>query len=182
TRFDCDWSSDVCSSDLAPTADVTAFDLYTQAKSLLLNISFSAKNLSNMLQAVDLLEKAVARDSSFFQAYCLLASVHTSIYFLGNEHTPARLASAEAAIESASRMRPNAGETHLARAENLYRGYRDYDGALAELDVAGRTLPNDSRIPQLAGYIVRRRGNQEEALQYLLRSLELDPRNFLTLQ
>src|SRR5216110_1971394 len=76
----------------APTADVTAFDLYTQAKSLLLNISFSAKNLSNMLQAVDLLEKAVARDSSFFQAYCLLASAHDSIYFLGNEHTPARLA------------------------------------------------------------------------------------------
>jgi len=148
----------------------------------LLNISFSAKNLSNMLQAVDLLNKAVARDPSFFQAYCLLASAHDSIYFLGNEHTPARLAAAEAAIESASRMRPDAGETHLARAENLYRGYRDYDGALAELDIAGRTLPNDSRIPELAGYIVRRRGKQEEGLRYLLRSLELDPRNFLTLQ
>ena len=174
--------SEINAIERAPTADVTAFDLYTQAKSLLLNISFSAKNLSNMLQAVDLLEKAVARDSSFFQAYCLLASAHDSIYFLGNEHTPARLAAAEAAIESASRMRPDAGETHLARAENLYRGYRDYDGALAELDIAGRTLPNDSRIPQLAGYIVRRRGNQEEGLQYLLRSLELDPRNFLTLQ
>jgi len=165
-----------------PTTDVTAFDLYTQAKSLLLNISFSAKNLSNMLQAVDLLNRAVARDPSFFQAYCLLASAHDNIYLLGNEHTPARLAAAEAAIESASRMRPDAGETHLARAGNLYRGYRDFDGALAELDIAGRTLPNDSRIPELAGYITRRRGKQEEGLQYLLRSLELDPRNFLTLQ
>src|SRR5206468_2520990 len=111
--------SEISAIERAPTADVTAFDLYTQAKSLLLNISFSAKNLSNMLQAVDLLEQAVARDSSFFQAYCLLASAHDSIYFLGNEHTPARLAAAEAAIESASRMRPDAGETHLARAENL---------------------------------------------------------------
>src|SRR6266513_1010241 len=165
-----------------PTADVTAFDLYTQAKTLLLNTSFSAKGLSNMLQAVDLLNRAIARDPSFFQAYCVLASAHDSIYFLGNEHTPARLAAAEAAIESASRMRPDAGETHLATAENLYRGYRDYDGALAELDIAGRTLPNDSRIPELAGYITRRRGKQEEGLQYLLRSLELDPRNFLTLQ
>src|SRR5437763_15082892 len=174
--------SEINAIERAPTADVTAFDLYTQAKSLLLNISFSAKNLSNMLQAVDLLNRAVARDPSFFQAYCLLASAHDSIYFLGNEHTPARLAAAEAAIESASRMRPDAGETHLARAENLYRGYRDYDGALAELDIAGRTLPNDSRITQLAGYIVRRRGNQEEGLQYVLRSLDLDPRHFLTLQ
>src|SRR5438270_3358983 len=76
--------SEINAIERAPTADVTAFDLYTQAKSLLLNISFSAKNLSNMLQAVDLLEKAVARDSSFFQAYCLLASAHDSIYFLGN--------------------------------------------------------------------------------------------------
>src|SRR6266699_383744 len=174
--------SEINAIERAPTADVTAFDLYTQAKSLLLNTSFSAKGLSNMLQAIDLLNRAVARDPSFFQAYCVLASAHDSIYFLGNEHTPARLAAAEAAIESASRMRPDAGETHLARAENLYRGYRDYDGALAELDIAGQTLPNDSRIPQLAGYIVRRRGNQEEGLQYLLRSLELDPRNFLTLQ
>src|SRR6184192_2197772 len=174
--------SEINAIERAPTADVTAFDLYTQAKTLLLNTSFSAKGLSNMLQAVDLLNRAIARDPSFFQAYCVLASAHDSIYFLGNEHTPARLAAAEAAIESASRMRPDAGETHLARAENLYRGYRDYDGALAELDIAGRTLPNDSRIPQLAGYIVRRRGKQEEGLQYLLRSLELDPRNFLLLQ
>jgi tetratricopeptide (TPR) repeat protein len=165
-----------------PTTDVAAFDLYTQAKTLLLNTSFSAKGLSNMLQAVDLLNRAIARDPSFFQAYCVLASAHNHIYFLGNEHTPARLAAAEAAIQSASRMRPDAGETHLARAENLYRGYYDYDGALAELEIARRTLSNDPRIPELAGYIVRRRGKQEEGLQYLLRSLELDPRNFLLLQ
>jgi len=79
-------------------------------------------------------------------------------------------------------LRPEAGETHLARAENLYRGYYEYDGALAELDIARRTLPNDPRVPELTGYIVRRRGKQEEGLQNLLRSLELDPRNFLTLQ
>jgi serine/threonine-protein kinase len=166
----------------APTADVTAFDLYTQAKTLQLNTSFSANNVANLLQTVDLLNRAVARDPSFFQAYCLLASAHDNIYFLGNDHTPARLAAAEAAIDSASRLRPDAGETHLARAENLYRGYYDYDGALAELDIARRTLPNDPRVPELTGYIARRRGKQEEGLQNLLRSLEIDPRNFLTLQ
>ena len=33
---------------------------------------------------------------------------------------------------------------HISRvAQNLYRGYRDYDGALAELEVARQTLPND---------------------------------------
>ncbi len=49
--------SEINAISRAPTADVTAFDLYTRAKSLFLNISFSAKLLSNMLQAVDLLNQ-----------------------------------------------------------------------------------------------------------------------------
>jgi len=175
-------ASEKSAIERAPTADVTAFDLYTQAKTLLLNTSFSANNVANLLQAVDLLNRAVGRDPSFFQAYCLLASTHDTIYFLGNDHTPARLAAAEAALDSASRLRPEAGETHLARAENLYRGYYDYDGASAELEIARRSLPNDPRVPELTGYVARRRGKREEGLQHLLRSLELDPRNFLTLQ
>ena len=59
-----------------------------------------------------------------------------ALYFLGFDHTPARLALAEAAVQAASSSPSDAGETHLARAQNLYRGYLDYDGALAELEVA----------------------------------------------
>ena len=78
--------------------------------------------------------QAVARDPSFFEAYLPAGLTPTTIlYFLGNDHTPARLALAEAAIQSAFRLRPDAGESPLARAENLYRGYLDLDGALAEL-------------------------------------------------
>ena len=164
-----------------PTADVQAFDLFSRAKSLTLTLSFSANVRPELLQAVDFLNQAVARDPSFFDAYCELAYTHDELYFLGLDHTPARLAQAEAAIQSAFKLRPDAGEAHLARAENLYRGYLDYDGALAELEVARRTLPNDPHIPELTGYILRRRGKQEEALQYLQRALDLDPRNFFTL-
>ena len=88
---------------------------------------------------------------------------------------------AEAAIAHAFQLRPDAGEAHLARAENLYRGHLDYEGALAELDIARRTLPNDPRIPELTGYIVRRQGKFEEGLHKLERAVELDPRNFFTL-
>jgi tetratricopeptide (TPR) repeat protein len=97
-----------------------------------------------MLQVIDLLNQAVARDPSFFKAYCLLAAAHDQLYFYGLDHTPARLASAEATVEKAFRIRPNAGEAHLARAYHLYNGYLDYDGALAELEVARRSLLNDS--------------------------------------
>src|SRR5205814_10665027 len=101
---------------------------------------------------------------------------------LGTDHTPARLAMAEAALQAATRLRPDAGETHLARANYLYYGRRDYAGALAELEIARRALPNDPRLLELTGYILRRRGQQEEGLQNLQRAAELDPRNFNTLQ
>jgi TolB-like protein/class 3 adenylate cyclase/Tfp pilus assembly protein PilF len=166
----------------APTRDLVAFDLYSRAKSLMLTTSFSAIGGQNLRKAVDLLEQALARDSSFFLAQCQLAYAHDNLYFLGLDHIPARLAAAQAAVEAAFRLQPDAGEAHLARAEHLYRGYLDYDGALAELEIARKSLPNDPRVFELTGYIARRRGQQEEALRNLQRAVELDPRNFFTLQ
>jgi len=165
-----------------PTADLNAFDLYTRAKNLLLATIFSGTGDANLVQAVDLLNQAVARDPSFFQAYCQLAYAHDLLYFLGHDRTPARLAMVEAAVQAASRLLPDAGETHLARAENLYRGYLDYDGALAELEVAVQTLPNDPRVFELKGYIERRQGQWTEAIRDLERAAGLDPRNVFTLE
>ena len=165
-----------------PTADLTAFDLYARAKDLLLMTSFSSDAKTKLLGAADLLNQVVTHDPSFFQAYCQLAYTHDQLYFLGHDHTTARLALAEAAIQAAFRLRPNAGEAHLARAENLYRGYLDYDGALAELEVARHTLPNDSQLFELKGYIQRRQGRWEESTQNLERAADLDPRNLSTLQ
>ena len=103
----------------------------------------------------------MAHDPSFFQAYCELVLSHGRLYFYGLDHTAARLALAEAALTAASRLRPDAGETHLARARNLYWGYLDYDSALAELEIARRTLPNEADIFGLTGFIQRRRGHWE---------------------
>jgi TolB-like protein/Tfp pilus assembly protein PilF len=164
-----------------PTTDFIAFDLYNRAKNLLaLRLSSGLK--ANLLQAVELLNQAVARDSSFLQAHCQLAYAHDQLYFLGFDHTPARLALAEAAIERAFRLRPDAGETHLAHARNLYHGQLDYGGALAELEVARQTLPNDARIIRMMGYIQRRQGRWQESTQNLERASDLDPRNTETLQ
>jgi TolB-like protein/Tfp pilus assembly protein PilF len=161
-----------------PTTDMSAFDLYAHAK-VLLHVPSSPE--AETLQAVDLLNQAVARDPSFFDAYCQLAYAHGWLYFLGVDHTSARLASAEGALQAASRLRPDAGETHLARGQNLYWGYRDYDGALAELEIARQSLPNDARIFGLTGSIQKRQGHWEESIRNLQRAAELDPRDSDTL-
>jgi len=167
----------------APTADLTAFDLYSRAKNLVLAWSYALERADNLVKAADLLNKAVAHDPTFFQAYCQLVWVHDEIYRHRVDRTPARLALAEAAVESALRLRPDGGEAHLARAGHLYRGYLNYDGALAELEIASQTVPNDARLFELKGYIERRRpgGSEEEALRNFKKALDLDPRNVLIL-
>ena len=166
-----------------PTTDVVAFDLYSQAKTIVLTKSQSFTFARDLRQAIESLDQAVKRDPAFFDAYCLLAYAHERLYLTtGGDHTAARLAQAEAALGAATRLRPGAGETHLARAQYLYFGLRDYAGALAELESARRSMPNDARIFELTGYIFRRRGQLDEGLRNLLRALELDPRNFSILQ
>jgi serine/threonine-protein kinase len=158
----------------APTSNLAAFDLYARAKDLL-RIANPGK--AEWLQAIDLLDQAVARDPSFFDAYCQLATAHGQLYSLDFDRTPDRFALAAAGAEAAGRLRPDAGETHLARARNLYYGPREYQSALAELELAGRTLPNDPQVAELKGYIERRQGRWDESTRDLERAIELDPRN-----
>jgi tetratricopeptide (TPR) repeat protein len=161
-----------------PTTDLVAFELYSRSLSLPKTTRGSPDSAR---QAIDLLNQAVARDPSFFDAYIELAVHHDQLYLFGYDHTPARLASAEAAIQEAFRIRPNAGRAHWARAYHLYNGYLDYEGALAELEIARQTLPNDPLIFRLTGFIQRRQGRWEESISSFERALELDPRNVNTL-
>jgi TolB-like protein/predicted Ser/Thr protein kinase/Tfp pilus assembly protein PilF len=165
-----------------PTANVTAFNLYSRAKSLLLMATFGTRVRANLLEAADLLNQAVVNDPSFFQAYCQLASVNDLLYFLGEDHTPERLALAETAIQAAFRLRPNAAEAHLAHAGHLFRGNLDYERALAELEIARRTIPADPRIFELKGHIERRQGNSIQSVQSFEQAIDLDPRNVFILQ
>jgi len=165
-----------------PTVDLSAFDLYSRARNLLLIASYRPSGRENLLRAVDLLNQAVTHDQGFFQAYCQLASAHDLIYFSGFDRTFARRAAAEAAVQTAFRLRPGAGEAHLARAEHLYRCYLDYRGAAAELLLARQTLPNDPRFFELQAYIERRLGLWEESTRDFERAVDLDPRNVVTLE
>src|SRR5213079_1182610 len=103
-----------------PTQDLVAYDFYVRAVSMIYNAQVSlgpaaetpsdaSKTLS---EAVELLNKAVARDPSFFLAYCQLALAHDLIH-ADTDSTPARLALAQSAIDSAFRLRPDSGEAHL---------------------------------------------------------------------
>src|SRR6266496_4368883 len=130
-------STEKAAIDEPPTTNLVAYDAYLRAKDLINGISFSTRAKEDLFQAVQLLGQAVARDPSFFLAYGELAGAHDRIYFLGFDHTDARLKLAETALQSIRRLRPDSGETHLALAQHLYWAYTDYARARVELAAAG---------------------------------------------
>jgi serine/threonine-protein kinase len=165
-----------------PTADLVAHDLYIRAKALIATALYSTPQAESLFEAVRLLNQAIERDPAFALAYYQLAHSHDKLYFGGVDHTPARLAMADAAIQSLARLRPDSGEAHLAVAKHLYWGHHDYDRAREELSLAKKSLPNDPLPFVLTGYIDRRQGRWPESTKSLERAVELDPQNPAVLQ
>jgi len=165
-----------------PTKDLAAYDLYARAKTLIETSLFSTPQNESLFEAARLLNQALQRDPAFALAHYQLANAHDLLYFLGADHTPARLAMADTAIQSLLRLRPNSGEAHLAVAKHLYWGYLDYDRAREKLNLAQKSLPNDPLPFLLAGYIDRRQSRWDESTKNFERAIELDPQNPIILQ
>jgi TolB-like protein/cytochrome c-type biogenesis protein CcmH/NrfG len=165
-----------------PTKDLVAYDLYVRATPLIQGYYSNPKYEKDLFQAVELLNQAIARDPAFLLAYCRLAEAHDELYFQRSvaafsAAAVSRLELANAAINSAFRLKPDSADAHLALATHLYRGYFDYDHARDELAIAVRTLPNNARIFEWTGYIDRRQNRWHDAVRSFERAMELDPRN-----
>src|SRR6266513_723779 len=97
-----------------PTKDLAAYDFYVRAVPWI-EAADSDTNPKEILQTVDLLNQAIARDPDFLLAYYWLAKAHDWLYS-STDRTSARLALAQEAIDSAFYLNPNSGEAHLALA------------------------------------------------------------------
>jgi TolB-like protein/class 3 adenylate cyclase/Tfp pilus assembly protein PilF len=162
------------------TTDPVAYDLYLRARQLddLFNDP-DAKG--SLLQGISLLEEAVRRDPKFLRAYCLMCETHLDLYWGGADHTDQRRELARIALQRAEEIQPNAGEVHWMKGIYAYHGFRDYDRALQELELAKQLLPNEARVYVNIGAVDRRTERWKEAEANFTRAAELDPRNFIVL-
>jgi TolB-like protein/Tfp pilus assembly protein PilF len=163
-----------------PTNDLVAYDLYLRARDLD-DLSNDPNAKGSLLQGIALLEEAVRRDPKFLRAYCLMCETHLDLYWTGFDHTNERRELARIALEKAEEIQPDAGEVHWQKGLYAYHGFRDYDRALTELELAKRLLPNEARLYVLTGAVDRRTARWREAEANFNRAVELDPRNFFVL-
>jgi TolB-like protein/Flp pilus assembly protein TadD/class 3 adenylate cyclase len=160
------------------TTDPVAYDLYLRARELD-DLSNDPDAKVHLLQAIGLLEEAVRRDPKFLRAYCLMCEPHLDLDWGGSDHTDQRRELARVALQKAEEIQPDAGEVHWQKGLFAYHGFRDYDKALAEFEIAKRLLPNEARIYVNIGAVDRRTGRYEDAIMNFKRAVELDPRNFV---
>jgi len=161
-----------------PTHDQEAHDLYLRANDHF-NRAYdqTALTASEMPQAIDLYQQALARDPQFALASAAMARAHMAIYWFVPDHSDTRLAAAKAAADRALALQPDLGEGHLALAAYWYWGHRDYTQALQQLDIARKSLPNSATIPLVKAAIQRRQGHWDEAIANFERAAVLDPRS-----
>jgi serine/threonine protein kinase len=157
-----------------PTADPVAYAYYTEAK----GTRGDWEGEKSLNRQVELLEKAVQRDPNFALAYCALATTQEELFDLSVDSKYLELA--KKAAETAARVRPDLGETHLALARyyfwaGVFTG--DYDRARDELTIARGKLPNNSEALLIGAQIDRHQNRWDSALTNLQKANGLDPRN-----
>jgi TolB-like protein len=157
--------------------DSEAYDLYLRARALVYETGTTGKiGQENTAKAVTLLESAIARDSKFTLAYCLLSEAQLNLYGLEYWNKD-RLPKVKEAVETALRISPNSGQAHLTLAEYLFGAVRDAERAERELTIAGTALPGHVEVFNLGAAIAEQRGQWTKALHDRQKAAELDPRD-----
>ncbi|HEU5153202.1 MAG TPA: protein kinase, partial [Gemmatimonadales bacterium] len=156
-----------------PTNNPEAFDSYLRGQSYLQR----GGGATDITGAIQMLQRAVELDPGFVQARASLAIAHMRVYWFRYDHTPARLKVAETEARRASRDGPEAAEPHLAMGLYYYWGFLDYGKALAELDQAEARKPSDAEVLFAKGVVLRRKGDWKNGLDYMQRSVAVDPRS-----
>jgi TolB-like protein/DNA-binding winged helix-turn-helix (wHTH) protein/Flp pilus assembly protein TadD len=159
-----------------PTANTKAYNHY------LIGIHHlrATDNQVTFPLATQAFQLAVDEDPEFALAWALLSRTLSAVYFFVDKDAATRELALQA-VERAFEIQPGLPEAHFAKGYYHYLGFRDYEAALREWDVAEQGMPGDSQIFQARAYVYARMGNPEKALLNIERAVELDPRNIESL-
>ena len=161
-----------------PTQNGEAYLLYLQAHEI---FNRPDRHHDDVAQVEALYEKAIQFDPTFALAHARLSQVESWSYY-AIEPVAARAQKARLAANEAVRLQPDLPEAHLALGYVRYYVDRDYDGALNELAIARRGLPNDGGVFRAMAAIQRRQGKWTESSASYAKAVSLDPKDPILLE
>ena len=154
------------------TDNLEAYDNYLRGRQLVFQRSAKAVE-----EARPLLERAIALDPQFAQAYTMLACTHILDHANGWHDGGGRsLETAQELAQMAVTRDGDDPEAHWALGWALLLG-RQHDRAMAEVRTALRCDPNFALAHSLLGQVLYYSGRAAEALQPLATAFRLDPNN-----
>jgi serine/threonine protein kinase/Tfp pilus assembly protein PilF len=156
--------------DLAHAVDPEAYQLVLKARSL-----WGKRTEEDLMNAKELFEQAIEKDSAYAQAYAGLADVYNmlaSYYFVSpSEAYPEAKQAAQMALE----LNENLAEAYTSMAWVRYHFERDWFGAETDYNWAIGLNPNYATAHHWYGALLRDMGRFDEALAELERARELNP-------
>ncbi len=158
-----------------PTENMDAYHAYLRAWELLEDrVVFMSEPWNEGLR---LLQRAVELDPQFQLAWAELGKVNAGFVHFGWDRSEERLARSKAAVDKAFLLAPDSPDSYIARGFYYYWGLKDYEPALAAFNQATKSRPQDAEIISVIGYIRRRQGRFEDALENFRRVQELSPKS-----
>jgi TolB-like protein len=159
-----------------PTQSLEAYDAYISGRLLSKKYFEGEVRIKQVIAAFD---EAIALDPGFAAAYAEKAFALLNLYWYTAAEGPWREA-ADASLQKAEALAPNAIESLSARGYYHYWGYLDYDKAEASFSKALDIAPNYVDALNGRGFNARRAGLFEKAIAQLEQAHRIDPLNLDT--
>jgi adenylate cyclase len=159
---------------IQPTENLDAYQAYLRGIYYVGQPHFS---IENWHRAIENFQQAVAIDTGFALAYAELAMAHARFYNLRYDLSKSRLVKSDQAAARALVLGADQPEVHLALGYYYLWAYRDHQKALAHLEVAEKSLPNNVEIMLAKAAIFEPQGRWEEYINTLEKAITLSPRD-----
>ena len=168
--------AEVAQISAKPTSNAAAYDAYLRG------LDFERRTFGGeqLKAASKFFAQATQLDPQFAVAWAHGSDIDGLLYVQAFDHSDARLQAARRGAETAMRLAPDSFEAWLAKGSFLYH-IRDFDGASAAYAEAAQRQPNSPAVFSAQGYLERRRGHYERAIELMQRSLDRDPQNVTNL-
>lgn len=153
-----------------PTRSLEAYNDYLRGR----EYHGRTPNAVNHLAAIQMLNRAVRRDSSFALAFAWLSIVHTNAHWLaGLERT--HLDHARTAAARALQLDSSLADAHTSMAHYYYACCEDYERALWHLSRSIALRPGDWQSVMFKGNAYKRKGQWPEAIAHYQEAVQLNP-------